>query len=226
MRNDLEKICNNELTSQKKNYIVIDEFCQQEQADALLKHFYGNELKWTMTQCQTSSRYNNFLTVTNDHYHKFRRKSAKIKEGPQLNHYFFDKTENGGSKPVSDFVVPVTDLIKVICMKFNISTFKVLRIKANLKMQLNGFTEKCFNTPHKDDADNHIVLIYYVNDSDGDTILFDDKFKETARIRPKKNRLLIFNGETWHAASHPVKNQTRCVINMDLSVTPTEFKDE
>lgn len=226
-------------THDGKNYLVLDNFLDPEQANAIERHFYGNQMQWYMTQNTSGVRKDEFLTVTEDHYHMYKRKAVNIKEGPQLNHYFFDKRgELGNTVPVSNYVIPVTDLLKVLCMKSGIDAFKVVRIKANMKMQVTGFTEKNYNTPHKDEEDHHIVAIYYVNESDGDTRLFANKpgeeagivvpdlSKPSASIRPKKNRLLIFNGETWHAASHPVKSQTRCVINMDISCSPQLLKDE
>ena len=61
----------------------------------------------------------------------------------------------------------------------------------------------------------HWVLLYYVNDSDGDTILFNDKEEEIQRITPQKGKAVFFNGEIKHCASQPVKNH-RSVINFNF----------
>lgn len=83
------------------------------------------------------------------------------------------------------------------------------------------------SSPHVDlEDEDHLVCLYYVNDADGDTILFDkmdmgDEFDENeelnviARITPKKGRILLFCGRQYHAASLP-ENSTRIIINFDL----------
>ena len=58
-----------------------------------------------------------------------------------------------------------------------------------------------YQGPHTDYATPHMVMIYYVSDSDGDTILFNEKYTGTIdnskktisqRITPKKNKCIIF----------------------------------
>lgn len=68
---------------------------------------------------------------------------------------------------------------------------------------------------HLNRIDEHLVLLYYVNDCDGDTVLFDDDGKEKARISPKRGRVLLFDGSIKHCASSP-SNAHRCVITFDL----------
>ena len=72
----------------------------------------------------------------------------------------------------------------------------------------------------------HTVLIYYVNDSDGYTYIFDKmfdqknpnetKFGEYKTVAPVKGRAVLFNGLYYHAGSSPVKSQSRIMINADL----------
>ena len=69
----------------------------------------------------------------------------------------------------------------------------------------------------------HYSAVYYVNDSDGDTIIYDQQFQgnpnppleltEKRRIDPKANRLLLFNGKYFHTGSSPAKNKNRIIIN-------------
>ena len=61
-------------------------------------------------------------------------------------------------------------------------------------------------------------LLYYVNDSDGDTILYENDRKTVMeRISPKAGRFVYFSGEIPHCASRPVENFKRMVININMS---------
>jgi len=96
-------------------------------------------------------------------------------------------------------------------------------------------------TPNKQDVfhidfpDYHIAVLYYVHDSDGDTLLSTkvdgghqtlnnipySKFYEHdsldiyKRITPKKGRVVIFNGLRYHCATRPSKGY-RTVINYNV----------
>jgi len=74
--------------------------------------------------------------------------------------------------------------------------------------------------PHIDLTYPHITTIYYVNHSDGTTILYNDSqsrgliIKE--EIEPVANRLIIFDGLTWHTGHTPMKNNRRILINTNF----------
>lgn len=72
------------------------------------------------------------------------------------------------------------------------------------------------NNIHTDLDIEHNVCLYYVNDSDGDTILFNDDGSERFRYTPKRNTALVFDGSIKHCASTPSK--LRMVINSDVNV--------
>ena len=61
-------------------------------------------------------------------------------------------------------------------------------------------------------------ILYYVNNSDGDTILYENDRKTVIeRITPKAGRFLYFDGNIPHCASRPVESLKRLVININLS---------
>jgi hypothetical protein len=93
-----------------------------------------------------------------------------------------------------------------------------------------------FNTPHVDFTMNHWTACYYVNDSDGDTVLFDQtldqvgtgnideqrlidfvkqsEFTVAQRCSPQKGRLCIFNGKRFHSSTKPTAGK-RVVITVN-----------
>ena len=70
--------------------------------------------------------------------------------------------------------------------------------------------------PHTDRPEEHLGLIYYLNDSDGDTIFFEGD-SELQRVSPKKGRIVIFDGNTLHAGGFPTDNP-RCIVNYNIYV--------
>ena len=77
------------------------------------------------------------------------------------------------------------------------------------------------DTPHIDIFDRkHLVALYYVCDSDGDTIIYHERSKAETftikqRVTPKQRRMVIFDGGLYHTAEQPL-HSTRCVVNYNL----------
>jgi len=60
--------------------------------------------------------------------------------------------------------------------------------------------------PHVDLLYPHLTMLYYVNDADGPTRLYDGKDQKSpgnvvAEVEPKKGRVLFMSGDTFHAGS-------------------------
>ena len=91
--------------------------------------------------------------------------------------------------------------------------------------------QKYIHPPHIDIQDpkktQYVSAILYINDTDGDTIIYDHKlyFAESVptnmrikkTIAPKPGRLLLFNGSYVHTGHSPNKHQTRILLNIVLS---------
>lgn len=69
--------------------------------------------------------------------------------------------------------------------------------------------------PHVDTTDPHIVALYYVLDSDGDTVFFNENKEIVKSVTPKKGSVVVFNGNTYHSNYLPLENN-RCVINFNV----------
>ena len=90
----------------------------------------------------------------------------------------------------------------------------------------------------------HINVVFYIGDSDGDTIIYKEKFfsqepltesdprswsvsnraleipktlTEEQRISPKANRVVIFNGEHWHTGQSPKNHSRRVILNLNFA---------
>lgn len=147
-------------------------------------------------------------------------------QGTQLCHQFIHLDKNKDNSFFKDVIIEfLQNAVNYIALDWNIREVNVLRSKSNI--QLNNYNSskvKLHNPPHVDYEFEHLVLLYYVNDSDGDTILFSDKnkYKKLDCISPKKGRLLVFNGNHYHASSPPKTYDCRIVINTDIEIMNKE----
>jgi len=76
--------------------------------------------------------------------------------------------------------------------------------------------------PHLDFLCPHWTALYYVNDSDGDTIVYNEtknsnEYTELTRSSPKKGKIFIFNGEHYHSSSKPTFGYSRCVLTFNFT---------
>ena len=89
----------------------------------------------------------------------------------------------------------------------------IVRVKANC---LFNTTSDKYHTPHIDGYPAPAYAgIYYVNDSDGDTVFFDKNWKVTERIAPEKGKFVLFDGNIFHASTSPQKTNVRLIININ-----------
>jgi|TARA_B100000085_G_C18537081_1_gene510435 hypothetical protein len=95
-------------------------------------------------------------------------------------------------------------------------------IRARFDMTLMA-PQNMMHEPHIDLEYPHYASILYINDSDGDTVIFNEKtpknkFTVKKTISPKRNRLVFFNGSYYHTGHSPSKYQNRLLLNTNYSV--------
>lgn len=112
-------------------------------------------------------------------------------ECPVFVHSFF-RYDDGNVYKNSKFSDMPLELIEKFFQRANLPVAELMRIKANLHMPVNN--DKKFNFPHVDCDDKHFVILYYINDSDGNTFLFDKNDKIIKEVTPKKGRFFMFDG--------------------------------
>jgi len=127
----------------------------------------------------------------------------------------------------SDHYNLILPIVNESCKKINFNFKKIIRSKSFLQLPLNLNNNYNLDSPHIDTFEKHLVVLYYVLDSDGDTVIFDNKYGQTKeqikfddlneikRITPKQGRVVIFDGHYFHSAYQP-KSNIRCVINCNI----------
>ena len=110
-------------------------------------------------------------------------------------------------------------MIQYCCAQIGKTNVDVLAGRSFLQLPLN-LKDHMVDTAHIDSIEKHFVMLYYVCDSDGDTIIFNEKeesekYTVQKRVTPKQGRVVLFDGRFYHTAEQPMDN-VRCVINYDL----------
>jgi hypothetical protein len=127
-------------------------------------------------------------------------------DSPQFVHILFDDT--GINSPFFE------DSISVLKESFDFNTIDMLRAKSNMTLNVSGYTINHHQPIHTDGNPNvHKTFIYYVNDTDGDTMFFDKDLNIIERITPKKGMGILFDSDIRHAAQNPIKHYQRVVLN-------------
>jgi hypothetical protein len=135
----------------------------------------------------------------------------------QTNNYGFTNApfENGQVQNTAYwFLYP---LLLEVCGKEDIKVKELLRIRIGLYIN-KGRAQ--VNDAHIDREMPHMAALYYPDDFDGDTIFYTDKTAtiELMRVKPKKGRMVIFNGLTYHASSEPTNSYHRITVNYNFII--------
>ena len=107
---------------------------------------------------------------------------------------------------------------------------KILRIRVGL-LTPSTSTTQCLDVvnysdagddPHIDFMIPHYTGLYYVSNSDGDTVIYNEKvssqtYTELARSTPKKGKIFLFDGEHYHSSSKPTNGYARIVITINFT---------
>ena len=157
-----------------------------------------------------------------------------LKETPGMSQIIYNNALGVNNKDLFPLVLL---LIDEVSLKTKLLIHQLLHAKSFLHFPVNNNIKKVYDNIHVDNFNPHTVLLYYVNDSDGDTFLFDKTysqvpkeaydtdgrlnqskvdFKLLKRVTPKKGRLVVFNGLRFHSSSGPTSNM-RCVFNINVT---------
>jgi len=118
--------------------------------------------------------------------------------------------------PSSPFFNIFSAVPYLLSEKFNYTgPIKISQIRPFMQMP-TGKNE--LNTIHVDFEYPHLVLLQYVNDSDGDTYFFDQNRQNVIdKIEYKANRFALFDGRYFHTGHTPTSKK-RIVISYTLKL--------
>ena len=138
------------------------------------------------------------------------------------------KDANPVMSPINSMLLPV---LFMFCDKANIKFNTLLRMRLGLFTK--SMIDVVHHNPHVDFYEPHLTAVYYVNDSDGDTFVFNEtsddltlqqsvkhadenKFTIAGRVSPKKGKMMCFDGRHYHASMHPMQSTKRIAITFNF----------
>jgi len=141
------------------------------------------------------------------------------KADSQLRPAFFHGYVDYPSELSSVFHDVFIRLIQNSCAKIDRKNVDVLQGRSFCQLPISS-DKISVDTPHIDIKEDHFVMLYYVCDSDGDTIIYNEQIKSETytlqrRVTPKQGRVVLFDGSYYHTAEQPLNN-IRCVVNYNL----------
>ena len=187
-------------------YKVLDNFLNQREADEIENLLLSNNFAWWYQPSTVVP-----TGIESEEYISW----------PGVRHNFmFNEQILSDALPI---VMPLFNRFKDV--EKNI---KLISMKANLNMPVIS-SRNVYNIPHVDQMylKDNFTGVYYVNDSDGDTIIFKEKYNGNdlrsynlnidTKVSPRKNRFVFWDSRTYHAA--PICNTTpRVVLNINVEV--------
>lgn len=171
--------------------------------------------------------YQSDINFSDEHLKELDKTGSTVTRRPGFGSLLFDLEKSFGTPnnlltPILYSAISNTDIV------FN----QILQARGFMSMPVSKDTVDKIDKPHVDGYHHHMVCIYYVNDSDGDTVIFNKRSgnyvfdtqlkgldpKELPileTITPKKGRCVIFNGNFFHASTQPTSG-VRCVLNFNF----------
>ena len=141
---------------------------------------------------------------------------------PGLSHVYVEYNDDKTSDIVSDFHDLFIPLLELACETLEVPSARIVQGRSFMQFPLNLQSDED-DTPHIDleEGERHIVVLYYVKDSDGDTVIYNERTESNTytvkqKVTPKQGRVVIFDGSQYHTAQQAI-NKVRCIVNYNLA---------
>jgi hypothetical protein len=195
-------------------YIYDDNFLSQEDSIEIQKKFHQLNFKLN------SGLYAKEEYVDGIHIIKSPDNNNNKKFTPHFPMFVSGISGSINEKDVTDMSLFV---LKALAKKNNFNVDGLSRSLANVLFKDKEYS---WSYPHIDEVFKHFVMVYYVFDSDGDTILYNEmhdgitnyenKLTELATIKPRAGSAIIFDGRRYHSYTRPVDNDIRGIFNINF----------
>ena len=189
----------------KNQTYIIDNFVKKDEQYNIMQSFFNTTRKMQFN----ITTYSSSLTINSSKYTKTLDEKQFIIQLGQQKTMFLEILEN----------------------KFNFTIDRVIRSKINWIFREPLESSQGYYPPHVDSNKDHWVLLYYVCDSDGDTLMFEETQNEIPfnkvydqtlniknNIEHKMGRGVLFHGSRYHCGLPPIKNDFRITFNHNFTI--------
>jgi len=203
----------------KDSVIVLDDCVPKHLQDSLEQLCLSGKFPWYYNQSSNYASLSNRNKSMDDY-----SKMTEISSGVDVSQFIHSVYHYQHQKE-SMYFTTFSSLLS--CIPISVDT--ILRMKLNLNYANKSVVKDDYSIPHVDfvSIDNLTTLIYYVNDNDGDTIIFNekrttgdlpicDKLTIKQKITPQKGRFVMFDGSYLHAGGFPSGETPRVVLNINV----------
>lgn len=157
--------------------------------------------------------------------------------------YFADSTPDSNSYSFSHFAIrhgkvvsPLGDMLEIAALSALDAVGEPVDHIARIRIGLHTITPEAFvGGPHVDADHPHRVALIYLNNSDGNTVLFNERFDPACNLKsdeyvrqrldnqvtvsdtvtPEENKMIWFDGHQYHSSIGPTQTSRRYVININ-----------
>ena len=197
--------------------VIIDNFLHIINQRKIANIFQSSEIKWNL---KLFPSYGYSL----EHLDFDQQDNQIWKDSPALVHALYVKDTVVDTSEQEKYVI---NLFQQAIEKHIDAKIEIIRCKVNLVIPNPNFTAQC-TMPHIDWSIPHETCIYYINSTDGDTVLFDQTYDTSlsigantikkknviTKITPVTGRAVLFDGLQYHAST-PSKTNFRFVLNIN-----------
>ena len=192
--------------------------------DNVISTTYQNEVELFLHEKQPWW-FQSDITFSDSHLKDLERAGITVEKRFGWGSMIYDPAKSYGSP--NSLVTPILyNAIDIAKISFN----EITLIRGFMSAPF--YKEQQIDKPHVDRPGLHYVCLYYVNDSDGDTVIFkrmtDSRFENQLNpdldpnelevlttVSPKKGRCVLFDGRHYHASTRPTQD-IRTVINFNF----------
>lgn len=184
--------------------IIDNNFLTNEEKISVRDLILGPSVAWFLNNKTTKQDDTSYSAITDKNTEEHFQFTHALRKDLQIESGYYDFLHN--------------NVFLKFLNKHNIQCSRIIRAKLNF---VSSLQKDSYQSPHVDVTYPHMVFLYYVNDSDGDTILFNEKYDGTKQeltvaesVSPEMGKAILFDGLTYHSPTAPKKSLYRAVINV------------
>lgn len=202
----------------KQDYLIIDDIIPLSYQNQIQNLINDKEFPWYFGNSINHNPENKEYTDSN------------TTDAPGFGHLVLNPETGEPNSPIYPHIKPILYFLED---KTDVIVDEIKRIRIRRTIPTPGHTLEKYTPAHVDlsQSKEYKSLVYYVEDSDGDTVLFDSEYnpdngetvlfnddkKIMTRVSPKKGRGFLFKGKIFHSGNVPVNFNQRTIINFDFT---------